>query len=492
MRGPLLPLALRVGAVLGIVAGIAAVYRQLVGVNITTVALSFLLAILAISALWGLAVAIIMSLAAVLAFNFFFLPPVGAFTIRDPQNWVALFAFLIVAVVGSGLSERAKRQAREALGRRREAELLYTFSQRLLGDADLSELARAMPKHLAETFDAEGAALFITEGEQEHRFGTAAATIETQQLRSAALEALAPPPSSAESAVALPLTIGVVRLGVRAEGAFGVVGTSLTPPTREALGSVIAVALERARALDLLARAQATRESERLKSALLDAVAHDFRTPLTAIKAAVTALLHGPTAGEAARQELLQVIDQETDRLDRLVAEASEMAQLEAGQFRPAPSSQPVDQLVRAALNDCRNALGPRPVELNLPPDLPRVCVDPASTRRALVRLLENADQYSPKREPITVIAEPNGAFVCISVADRGPGVAENERDLIFEKFYRGRQSQRAGRGTGLGLTIARAIAEANGGAVVLASPSSRQGSVFTLSLPLADASDSA
>lgn len=108
------------------------------------------------------------------------------------------------------------------------------------------------------------------------------------------------------------------------------------------------------------------------------------------------------------------------------------------------------------------------------------------------MRLLENADQYSPKREPITVIAEPNGAFVCISVADRGPGVAENERDLIFEKFYRGRQSQRAGRGTGLGLTIARAIAEANGGAVVLASPSSRQGSVFTLSLPLADASDSA
>lgn len=468
----------RGAAAVAVVAGIAALFHLVARVNTTTVALSFLLAILAVSTLWGIAVAVVMSLAAVLAFNYFFLPPVRTLTIADPQNWIALVAFLIVAVVGSNLSARAKREAREATRSRRETERLYAFSQLLLEAGDVLALVSALPGHLAATFGAAGAAVYIAQTGAIHHYGAPAPELDAARLKAAMRGA--PPPDPAATGVC-----AAVRLGLRPVGSFGLAGASLTRPTLEALGSLIAIALERARAVEQLGVTEAARESERLKSALLDSVTHDFRTPLTAIKAAITGLLSG-VAAEPARRELLQVIDQESDRLNGLIEEAAEMARLEAGGFEISVAPCAVEDIVAAAVADCRNSLGPRRLAVAIPPGLGAVRADLASAKKVLVRLLENADQYSPKSEPIAIAAERQGDCVSISVADHGAGIEDRERALIFDKFYRGREQRNRSRGTGMGLPIARAIAEAHGGAVTLASPAGR-GSVFVFSLPLAE-----
>ncbi|MGH9542819.1 MAG: sensor histidine kinase [Terriglobales bacterium] len=470
----------RGAAAISVVAGIAALFHLVAHVNATTVALAFLLAVLAVSTLWGMAVAVVASLAAVLAFNYFFLPPVGTLTIADPQNWIALIAFLIVAVVGSNLSARAKREAREATRGRRETERLYAFSQLLLEAGDVLALVSALPGHLAATFGAAGAAIYIAQTQTIHRCGTPAPELDGQFLRAVMLGA---PPLNPAAGVCAP-----VRLGLRPVGSFGLTGASLTRPTLEALGSLIAIALERARAVEQLGVTEAARESERLKSVLLDSVTHDFRTPLTAIKAAITALLSG-VAEEPARRELLQIIDQESDRLNGLIEEAAEMARLEAGGFAMPVAPCAVEDLVAAAVADCRNSLGPRRLSVAIPPGLGAVRADLASAKKVLVRLLENADQYSPRSEPIAIAAARKGDFVSISVADHGPGIDARERALIFDKFYRGREQRNRSRGTGMGLPIARAIAEAHGGDVTIASPAGR-GSVFVFSLPVAERAD--
>lgn len=466
--------ALRWAVGLGVVAGIAGLCHTWVRVNATTVALAFLLAILAASTRLGAAVAIAMSLEAVLAFNYYFLPPVGTLTIADPQNWIALAAFLVVALVGSSLSARAQREAQEAQRRRRETERLYAFSQLLLQQGDVLQLVSAIPQHLAGTFDAQAAALYLTESGALYRAG---------DPRALAAEALH---SAPRGAPALPAgeAMAAVRLGVRPVGSVGLARADITAPALEAVGSLIAIALERARAVEQLGLTEAARESERLKSVLLDAVAHDFRTPLTAIKAAITGLLAGVPLGEEQQRELLQVIDQESDRLNGLIEEAAEMARLEAGGLELHPHAEAVEELVAAAVKDWRP--GARRLELHLPAGLPRVRADGASARKALVRLLENADQYSPASEPVTVSAERRGGFVRIAVADHGAGIEERERAEIFGRFYRGRERSRHRHGTGMGLPIARAIAEAHGGTVELAS-STPAGSVFAFSLPVAE-----
>ncbi|HVA64915.1 MAG TPA: ATP-binding protein, partial [Terriglobales bacterium] len=415
---------------------------------------------------------IAMSLEAVLVFNYLFLPPVGTLTIADPQNWVALLAFLVVAVVGSHLSARAQREAREAQRRRRETERLYAFSQLLLQAGDVLQLLSAIPLHLASTFGARAAALYVAETGAMYRSGEPAA------LAEAALRAGAPG--------GVGELVAAVRLGVRPVGSFGLAGAEVASEAMEALGSLIAIALERARAVEQVGLTEAARESERLKSVLLDSVAHDFRTPLTAIKAAITGLLAGVPVSEPQRGELLQIIDQESDRLNGLIEEAAEMARLEAGELELQPRPLAVDELVEAALEECRPRLGARPLALELDADLPLVRADIASAKKVLVRLLENADQYSPREQPITIAAERRGGVVRISVADRGPGIEERERELIFDKFYRGREQRHRSHGTGMGLAIARAIAAAHGGAVALSSAGG-PGSVFTFTLPVAE-----
>jgi two-component system, OmpR family, sensor histidine kinase KdpD len=454
-------------------------YSKLLHVNQTTVALSFLLAILAVSAVWGMVVSIFMSVTAMLLFNYYFLPPIGTFTIADPQNWVALFAFLFTSIMGSQLAARIRREADAAISRRREVERLYSFSQKLLGEGNVIQLMNAIPNFLVDCFEAGAAELFLPQKEKFYRSGYGAAQVDEEQMKNAFLR----DETVYDSQNALYFV--PIRLGVKPIGSLGISGSRISRQTLEAIGSVVAIAIERARAIEQIGETEAERQGERLKSALLDSIAHDFRTPLTSIKAAVTDLLSSEAPKTGQQTELLTIINEECDRLNRLVEEAGEMARLEAGEIQLHFEPVTAVSIVDGALQHLKKSLGERPVIVQIADDLPVVRADRTRTKEILVQLIENAHMYSPKDQPITISAEASGDFVTFSVADRGPGIDPFEQGLIFDKFYRGRDQRYQVRGTGMGLPIAKAIVAAHGGVVSVTSQLGH-GSVFSFTLPVA------
>src|SRR6202795_455356 len=311
------------------VAGITLVGHRWLHLNPTTIALAFLLGVLGISASWGLRQAVFMSVIATLAFNYFFLPPIGPFNISDPQNWIALFAFLVTAVTASELSERARRGTRSAIARRQELERLYAFSHLLLSSDNPAELLNLIPRYIVESFGIRSAALSLSSRSDVYRSGPHIDGCEARDLQLIGLRG-EPRIDAVHQLAFMPL-----RMGMRVVGCMGVAGSVLSRQTLEAIGSLVAIAIERAGAVEKLSRAEAARESEQLRSVLLDSVTHEFRTPLTAIKASVSSLLGSrshPHEGHSPeeRHELLTIINEESDRLNRLIGEAAEMAQLDA------------------------------------------------------------------------------------------------------------------------------------------------------------------
>ncbi len=455
------------------------VYVKLLHVNPTTVAVSFLLMILSVAAAWGLRYALPLSVLAALCFNFFFLPPVGTLTIADTQNWVALFAFFFAAVVASNLSDRARRQTEEAHRRRHDVERLYVFSQQLMVADNVLALLKAVPRYVTEIFGVEHAAIYVPMRDQAYRSDPERLVIPVEALRDAT--------ARGEIMIDVPhrLAVSPLRMGIRSVGAVGIVGDLPTRETLEALGSMIATAVERARAVDDLTHTEANQESERLRSALLDSVTHEFRTPLTAIKASVTTLRsEAPLTGDE-KQDLLAVIDEESDRLNRLVGEAVEMAQLDAKEVKLDLGPHQISEAIDAALVASKQALDGHPVEVRLPEHLPAALMDVSWIKKVLQHLLENASKYSPSGSTIFISSEAKNSRLITSVADRGSGIDDLERSMIFDKFYRGQSQRYRVQGTGMGLAIVKAIVEAHSGRIEVTSQLG-QGSVFSFGLPLA------
>jgi two-component system sensor histidine kinase KdpD len=468
----------RLVAVLALVWAIVAVYHHVIRVNPTTVALTLLLAVLVVSASWGLQYAVVTAVVATGAFNYFFLPPVRTFTIADPQNWVALAAFLMTAIIASQLSERARREAEAATRRRHEVERLYAFSQQLLVAENVVGLLNSLPQLIVHCFGCDSAAIFVSGRTDIYRSDANIRALDAEQLRNAT--ARGEPIVERETRVRyMPL-----RMGVRSVGAIGVSGGDLTPETLEAMGSLVAIAIERAGAVENLGRSEAAREGEKLRSAILDSVTHEFRTPLTSIKASATSLLSDSNLESSQKQELLTVINEESDRLNHLVEEAAQMAQLEAGQIELHLEPHPIREAIARALEESQRPLAGHPVEEAVPEGLPALPFDLDRIKEVLNQLLENAGKYSPAGAPIRVTAETKDSYVVVSVADRGPGIDDFEQALIFDKFYRGRDQRYRVQGTGMGLAIAKAIIEAHGGTISLTSQLG-QGSVFSFTLPL-------
>ena len=466
--------AVRFGLVAAVIGVITAIDFRL-HVNSTTVALTFLVAVLLVSAYWGLRYALVLALGATATFNFYFLPPIGTFTIADPQNWVALLAFLITALVASNLAERARRHAEAAKQRRREVELLYELSQRLLGSENELELLNALPLYIQETFSVRSVSVVAADHPSVYRSSPDAGADE-KLLR---LTLLRGEPTTQAGVAYVPL-----RLGVRTVGALCVAGNELLPQTLDAIGSLAGLAIERVRALEALSKNQAMQENERLQSALLDSVTHEFRTPLTAIKSNVTTLLSGATLDDHGKRELLKVIDQETERLNRLVGEATEMGQLDAGMFELDLQLHSVQEALHPALEDAKASIKNHSMEILVPPDLPMIRMDALRIREVLMHLLDNAGKYSAPGTPIKVTAEVKSDWLVISVADRGIGIDSLEQTLIFDKFYRGGGRRYTASGAGLGLPIAKVIMGAHGGSISVVSQLG-SGSVFSMSLPL-------
>jgi len=464
------------------VAGITLLGYRWLHLNPTTLALAYLLGVLAISASWGLRQAVFMSVIATLAFNYFFLPPIGTFTIADPQNWIALFAFLVTAVTASELSERARRGARSAVERRQELERLYAFSQLLLSSDSPAELLNLIPRYIVESFGIRSAAIFLSSRNDVYRSGPTIDGLDSRDLQLICVRG-EPRFDAVHQLAFMPL-----HMGMRVVGCMGVAGSVLSRQTLEAISSLVAISIERAGAVEKLSRAEASRESEQLRSVLLDSVTHEFRSPLTAIKASVTSLLgsanHSPGHSPEERLELLTIINEESDRLNRLIGEAAEMSQLDASKVEFRFASAPLGGPVEEALDELKQLLLQHPVEVRIPAGLPNARMDPAHIKEVLVHLIENAAKYSPADAPIRITAEAKGETLNISIADRGPGIDDFEQSLVFEKFYRGRNQRVQVHGTGMGLAICKAIVEAHGGRLGVTSQLGH-GSVFYFSLPV-------
>lgn len=252
----------------------------------------------------------------------------------------------------------------------------------------------------------------------------------------------------------------------------------------EAIGGLVAIALERASALERTSRIEASREGEKLRSALLDSVTHDLRTPLTAIRAAATTMVSHPALPAAERAEMLAVVDEESARLDRLIGQAIEMAQLDAATVQVNRKPQDLREVIELSLEEAQPLLHDRQIEVHIPENLQPMAMDRELVRRVLRHLIENAVKYSPSGSPISLSARAEAEKVLVTVADHGPGIDETEQPFIFEKFFRGKRQRQRVQGTGMGLAIVKAILEAHGGGIEVTSKPGK-GSDFTFWLPL-------
>ena len=460
-----------------LVAVIVRVYFHHIHVNATTVALTFLVGILIVASAWGLWVSIYMSILAALAFNFFFLPPFLTFTIADTQNWVALAAFLATGIIASNLSERLQREVRASNERRREVERLYAFTQTLLVTGKVTDLLNNLPLQIADTFNLSGAALYVIESDRLYRSSPDFMEVTAAALRDAAH-------ARDHARLENDITLIPIRLGMRPSGALGISGNRVSPETLDAIGGLVAISIERARAFETLSKSEASRESERLRNALLDSVTHELRTPLTSIMASITSLRADSGDESSARKDLMAVIEEETIRLNHLVGQAVEMAELDAQQVMLDLAPHQIREAIDAAIVAANLRPEFHTVEVRIPDNLPPVIIDLVRTEKVIQHLLENAAKYSPAGSPIFISAAVGKEKLITSVADRGPGIDDLERMMIFDKFYRGQSQRYRVPGTGMGLAIAKAIVEAQGGSMEVTSQLG-QGSVFSFSLPL-------
>ena len=465
------------GSALGL-AGIVSVYAWVVHGNATTVALTMLLFIVFLATRLGLRYAIVTSLAATGCYNFFFLPPLHTFVVADPQNFLALIVFLISSVVASRMSERIKDESREAHLRRSELEVLYSLSRGLLQTDELAVLTNSVPAAVALACGAKSALFYLLDGDRVYLYGADWPS----QLGTAELQGLAH--ASAISVIAENQQAAIpLRTGVRPRGVLLLRGVQLSVQTLEALGGLVSVALDRARAVEEVSRAEAAQENERLRTLMLDSITHELRTPLTSIKGSVSTLLSSTLTPELSR-ELLTIIDEESDRLNRLVAQSVEMAQLDTLEVSMTFSPQDLREMVEAAVQSNSLVLTSHPVHIQIPQNFPEVEADEAWMPKLIGNLLENAAKYSAEGQPIFVSAEVLDEKVLCSIADRGAGIDPVEQSLIFDKFYRSRERAANTSGTGMGLSICRAIAEAHHGSITVTSQPGH-GSVFTFSLPM-------
>jgi two-component system sensor histidine kinase KdpD len=471
----------RAAQLAGAIAGVAAITfleRRFVPVNVTTVALSFLLGVLLVATWWGLMEAIAASVVGMLCFNFFFLPPVGTLTIADPQNWVALAAFLVTAVVASHLSTSARRRAMEATRRQGEMEKLYDLSRSLL----LLDVKAGAPGQVAlqisQVFDLPAVAVFDRSADRLWTAGAEELPVSDNVLRDAAMQGTAS--KDADTGVSIvPLTLGGAPIGSLAVGNGVVSDTAL-----HAVANLAAITLERGRAQAVALNAEAARQNQELKSTLLDALAHEFKTPLTSIKAAVSGMLE---SGESPHSELLSIVEEETDRLDSLVNEAIQMARIEAGQVQLKLQPQSVPEILANAVRAAGRALQDREVRVEVEAGLPEVMADGQLVQAVIRHLIGNSLKYAAPDSPIEVRAFREKDSVAVEVKDRGPGIPEREQARIFERFYRSPRSATAAPGTGMGLAIARDIIEAHGGTLDVRSRAG-EGSEFVFRIPLVPA----
>jgi two-component system sensor histidine kinase KdpD len=456
--------------------------------NPTTVGFAYLLLVLLFASTWGLAEATLASLAATLAFNFFFLPPIGKFTIADPQNWVALFSFLATALITSRLSARVKKQALDAVDRQRDIERLYTFSRAILLIDPVEPVAKQLARKLADVFGLRAVVLYDRRTGEIHRAGPSDFRGEDFKGMEDQLRDTASQGTSFFDPEHMRV-ITAVRLGSEPIASFAIAFANpsafMPDSVLQGISNLIAIGLERARAQDLAHQVEAARRSEQLRTTLIDAMAHEFKTPLTSIRAATTSLLSSPDQPIASRTELLEVADEETRHLQSLIDDALEMARLESDHIEVRRELTDPRELMEDVVASLRTQIDSRPVEIHSDGSLPLLDLDRRLLKLALKQVLDNALKYSPPRSPLTLRLSDGAGAVNFDITDHGQGIPEQEQGRLFERFYRSPSVKNQIPGFGLGLAIANSIVQAHHGKLTVTSHPGE--TTFRVSLPLAE-----
>jgi two-component system sensor histidine kinase KdpD len=474
VRGPV-----AMGALRGFAVGLAAVALvTLIGfrlhLNVSTIGSLYFLIVVIVAVVWGFWEASITSLIAVNCLNYYFIPPVFTFRVSDPEDWVALATFEISALIVSRLSARVQGQARAEARQRSQVQKLYELSRRILFLDRRQTIGPQIVSLVQETFRTESVALFDATLARLDATGARAGELE-QLARSAYFQDGAVAGSGGASA-------HVLRLGSKPVGAIAFGGPELDRPTIVAVASLAAIALERARSFEKESRAEAARQTELIRTAVLDALAHAFKTPLTAILTASSGLLDaGRLSPDDA--ELAALIDEQAEHLNRMTTELLQMARIDAAEVRLRRENLSVLTLIEDAVARYHEQLQDRRVEVSDAGASLEVQGDREILTAALGQFIDNASRYSTPGSPISVAAGEELGEIVVSVHNEGPPIRPADRERIFERFYRAEESRHRAPGTGLGLSIVKKAAEAHGGRAWVVSEEST-GTTFFLALP--------
>ncbi len=465
--------------------------------ELADIVMAYLLAIVVVATRFGRGPSLAASLLSVLAFDFFFVPPIYTFAVSDFRHVGTFAVMLLVGLVIGNLTERLRQQAKLAREREQRTSALFKLSEELAGGAGTAPLVETAIHSVASRFqsravillpDGRGRLRSPREGEgfplNEQELGVAQWVFDHREAAGLGTATL---PGARATYLPLPGGTGAVGvMGVLPEGA----PRWMDPDQRrllEAFANQTALAVERALLSERSTEVQRRADQEQLRNTLLSSVSHDLRTPLGSITGAASTLLDDPgTLGPATQRELIQSIHEEAQRLHRLVTNLLDITRLESGHVRLQKEWMPMEEVVGSALNRLEAQIGPREIRVELPEELPLVPVDPVLMEQVLINLLDNALKYSPQDSPIEVKAWSVGSTLTLGVSDQGPGLPAGEEERIFEKLVRG--SHPGGvLGAGLGLAICRAIVAAHGGRIQGHSRP-QGGAQFLVSLPLADA----
>jgi two-component system sensor histidine kinase KdpD len=461
------------------------------GAVLADLVMIFLLGVAFASTRVSLPAAIFTAVFSVFAFEYFFLPPLYSFAVVDPKHLVTFTVMLFVAVTISGLTERIRHQREAAQLREQHTAALYSVSRELAEGHQVAEFASIAVRHIHEVFDCRVVVLLLgADDELSHAYaGSLAFRLDDDETTAArrAIETGRPVVNDVASGgakgVYLPLPASRGAMG--ALGVLPAEGHRLDDSDQlrllEAFASLLASALERGELARAAEHAKLEAETEHLRSALLSSVSHDLRTPLAAITGAASALLDDDAAlAPPTRQDLLQTVFEEADRLNRWVANLLDMTRVESGGVHLRKEWQPLEEVIGAALSRMEVGLEQRPVETELPGDVSMALLDGVLVQQVLVNLLENAVKYTPPASPISVsVRRENGALL-FEIGDRGPGVPAGQEERIFDKFYR---ANKAKGGVGLGLAICRALVITHGGRM-WAENRPQGGAAFRFTLP--------
>jgi two-component system, OmpR family, sensor histidine kinase KdpD len=480
----------------GLALGVGEAIGQIV--TLPNISLIFLTSVLFSAVAWGLLPSLWSALLSVLAYNFFFLPPLYTFTIADPANVLTLVAFSIVAIITSNLASRTRAQAITASARANTTGELYAFARKLAGTATLDDVLWAAAYQVAFMLKVR-VVILLPDG--TGRLEVGAGYPPEDELDEADLAAARwtwdhnrPAGRGADTLpggkrLFLPLRTGRGAIGVIGIDRDGA-GALLTPEERrllDALGDQAAIAIERTRLAEDIDEARLLAETERLRSALLTSISHDLRTPLASIIGAITSLRsYGQNYDVMARTELMATVQDEAERLNRFVGNLLDMTRLESGALEPKRGYVDLGEIIGSALDRTAKVLHGHKVEVELTPDLPMLNIDAVLMEQVMVNLLDNAAKYAPAGSLVRVEAYRQDGSVAIDVSDEGAGIPNDALERVFDKFYRVRAGDRQRAGTGLGLAICRGFVEALGGRIVARNRPDRAGAVLHITFPAA------